>query len=477
MTGVTSLRRRLVLLVLAATALLWIGAGVWSYRAAHRQIDAVFDAQLAQTARAVLARVEHEYDEDEGDEDERPRRHERRGRGDSDRVREDDFGGRDEESRRAGAWRQEVWFEVRAPSGDLLQRSSAQSPPLAGFVRDGFHDATVGGERLRVFVTDDDGLRVAAAQRHAPRERLAARFAAGILAPLLLAVPLLAVGVYLAVRRGLKPLDGFAREVGRRGPHDLAPLEGEVPREVRPLQTALNELLAGLERSLAAERRFTADAAHELRTPLAGLRAQAQVALTAADERERGHALEHLLAAVDRHAHLVDQMLTLARLEPDDALGDTERVSLVDPVRAAMAALTPAAVKSGVEVDLEANEEVVVDGNAALLEVLVRNLVDNAIRHGRDGGEVGVRLRVEEGRAVLAVTDRGPGIPEAERERVFERFARRPGSAGSGLGLAIVRRIAGLHRATLKVSAGPDGTGLSIRVLFPPAGFSSTHSA
>jgi len=237
----------------------------------------------------------------------------------------------------------------------------------------------------------------------------------------------------VAVARGLRPLVRLTSELERREPDNLAPLDaGAAPREVVPLIERLNRLFVRIDASLQKERRFTADAAHELRTPVAGIKAQAQVARVAASEAERLHALDNAILGCDRAAHLIDQLLTLARL---DTLGDgvAEQCRLREIGAAVIASIAPAALGKGVRLELAEGDDVVVRGNPELLRILLRNLIDNAVRHTPSGTSVRIDTGYEQGLACLSVSDNGPGIPEQERARVSERFyrplARRPAAA------------------------------------------------
>jgi len=237
--------------------------------------------------------------------------------------------------------------------------------------------------------------------------------------------------------------------------------------EMLPLAAALDDLLRRIGDLLANERRFTADAAHELRTPVAAIRMQAQVARAAADDAARAHALDGLLAGCDRAARLIDQLLTLARVESAQA-PEMASVELAGVARAVMADLAPAALAKGQHVELDAPGAYEVRGNALLLAVLVRNLVDNAVRYAPGGAAVRVRLHRDGGTVVLDVEDGGPGLPDADLARLGERFFRVPGSAasGSGLGWSIVRRIAAVHHARVDVGRSAGLGGLMVTVTF-----------
>jgi two-component system sensor histidine kinase QseC len=287
---------------------------------------------------------------------------------------------------------------------------------------------------------------------------------------MVVALPVLGALVWLAVGWGTRPLVGLRAQVVQRDPDNLAPLEVvRPPAEIAPLVAGLNRLLDRVRASIESERRFTADAAHELRTPVAAVRAHAEVARGATGDAERRAALDGILAGCDRAAHAIDQLLTLARLDPGDPGGRHEPCDLRAVAKDALADLAPMAVARGVEVELTPGAPAPMPGNGGLLGVLVRNLVDNAVRYGGAGGSVGVDVVPEAAIVRLVVSDQGPGIPPAQREALGRRFYRVPGSreVGTGLGLSIVKRIAELHRATVRFGDGPGGRGLSVVVEFP----------
>jgi len=237
---------------------------------------------------------------------------------------------------------------------------------------------------------------------------------------------------------------------------------------VLPLVENLNRLFGRVARLLDNERRFTADAAHELRTPLAGLKTQAQVARASASDAERTHALDQVIAGCDRASHLVQQLLTLARLDPDEPAGKLETCDLHALARVAVAELAQFAFSKKVEIDLADGAKAEAMGHAGLIAILLRNLIDNAIRYSPEGGNVQVRTTIVGDAAMLTVTDGGPGISADERGRVGERFYRILGTeeSGSGLGLSIVKRIVELHGASFRLDEGEQGKGLSVRVTF-----------
>jgi two-component system sensor histidine kinase QseC len=307
------------------------------------------------------------------------------------------------------------------------------------------------------------------AERADARDAVSAQIAGHLLVPLLVALPLLGVGLLVAIGRALAPLRALAGDVAARDPKRLEPVAAErVPREVRALVDRLNELFARIEASLERERAFTADAAHELCTPLAAIRAQAQVAQRSRDDGERGHALDQVIAGCDRATRLSEQLLTLARLETGAWRERLVPCDLGNVAREVLAEVAQAAHSRGVVVELHADAAVTVRGDAPLLHVLLRNLVDNGLRYGV-GGAVRVEIECSASHPVLRVVDQGPGVPAAERARVLDRFYRGRGTveSGAGLGLAIAARIAALHGATLALDEGPGGRGLAAIVRWP----------
>jgi two-component system OmpR family sensor kinase len=352
-----------------------------------------------------------------------------------------------------------------------LSRPHATLPEITTL---GFSTVSTAEGRWRVYGAQALTRVVQVAQPMSVREKRAAELALSTLAPFALLLPVLALLIWLAVGQALRPLERLTGLVKARRVNALEPLpDARLPDEVRPLVGALNELLARLQAALGRERAFMADAAHELRTPLTALHLQMEMLARASGEAERGAAMERLSAGVQRAIRLVEQMLALAREEPRMPPRRAP-VELGALAREVLAELLPLADAHHVDLGLLAARPLTVSGDADALRTLLRNLIDNALRYGGDGGRVDVS--VEDGgsadapRAELAVTDSGPGIPPEERARVIDRFYRRAGTAppGSGLGLAIVKAIADAHGATLTLTSGPGGRGLKVIVSFPP---------
>jgi len=438
-----SLRRRLLTLLLVSVVFAWAATTLLTYRHAHHELDELLDAHLARSARLLLAQ--------EGDE-----------------LEEIRLGAPED----PGPYGQEVVVQVWRDGNALVLRSAGAPGSRLSPADAGFSDANVAGRHWRVFSGWDVERRVLVqvAEDHALRERLLAHYTLSGLPALLFGVPLLGVLVWLVVGAAVRPLTQLGHEVSRRGPTDLKPLpDSGAPAEVRPLVERLNGLFARISESMRSERRFTSHAAHELRTPIAAIRAQAEVARDTRDPAARGAALDHVIEGCDRAARLVDQMLLLARIEEQAAQGAPPVTRLDQAAAHVIADLAPAALDQGVSLELATDEAVKVAADAALLEVLLRNLMDNAVRHGGAPGPVTVRCLQRADTAVLEVSDRGPGVGPEEIGQLGRRFYRASSARGpgSGLGLSIVQRIAERCGASVTYGRGADGRGLVVEVRFP----------
>jgi two-component system sensor histidine kinase TctE len=303
------------------------------------------------------------------------------------------------------------------------------------------------------------------------RTRLASEIIGDVLAAQFLIVPVALLFVWLGLTRGIEPLNELTESIRRRKPDDLAPIdEASAPDEVRPLLGAFNDLMARLDASLKAQQRFVADAAHQMRTPLAGLRMQAEIAMRQRDPVNLQHAMRQIVTSADRASHLINQMLALARADTDSppALQPLDLDALARDVAREW---VPRAREKDIDLGFEAADAPAwVEADAVLLSELLNNLVDNAIRYSRAGARVTIRVHAGDD-VTLEVEDTGIGIDQADRELVFERFYRVLGTEveGSGLGLPIVRGIAHLHRASVALAPNPKERGTVARVVFPRA--------
>ncbi len=364
-------------------------------------------------------------------------------------------------------------FQIWNRHGKLILHSrSAPKIPLSDG-KSGLTTLWLNGQSWRVFTAynKQSHLTTIVGERSDFRQKLENQLTQDSILIMLLTYPFLGFLIWVIVGRGLDTLKKVAREVSHRAPSFLKPVDVEsVPSEIEPLVVELNSLFNRLQEAFEREKRFAADAAHELRTPLAALRTQTQVALRAKDTDDRSQALKKVLAGVDRSTHVVQQLLILSRMLPQATINEPTRIDLPALVTDIAAQLAPSAIEKNIELELIApGKNTRIYGNETALGILVRNLIDNAIRYTPDNGSVKIEIRTKRNKVLLNVIDSGPGIPEKLRERVFERFFRVIGNKapGSGLGLGIVQHIARLHQAEIQLLTPPSGKGLEFRIIFP----------
>jgi len=368
----------------------------------------------------------------------------------------------------------QLYFAVRGPQGELLAGEGGLSMPArwpAEAVSKGrvYYDGTLYGKAVRIAAVkaelDGEWYTVIAGETVIKRITLAREILLGMLLPELLLSALSLAVIWFGVRFGLKPLTTLREELAGRSHADLRAVTAAVPEEIQPVVNEINELLRRLEHSLDTQRHFVSDAAHQLRTPIAALQAQVEALLAESDPMLREQ-LQGTLAATHRLAHLVEQMLMLAKAQP--SLAQTRQRVVIDRlIQGTAEEWLPAAIMRDVDLGFDL-APAAVPGNALLLREVLANLIDNALRHTPPGGSVTVSCGGGDDSAWLAVEDSGAGIPEADRDRVFERFYQSPGSPsdGSGLGLAIVREIARQHDGNASVDRSPDLGGARVTVRF-----------
>lgn len=365
-----------------------------------------------------------------------------------------------------------VMFQVFHEGKLVLHSANADTTPISSHGL-GFSTERLGdGKQWRIFATlgSENDVQVFVGEMLESRKSILLAVLQGVLGPLAFALPVLALMGWWVVRSGLAPLRKLSLLLGHRQPQALEPLSVDhLPTEMKPMVQALNDLLERVGVMLAFERRFTADAAHELRTPIAGIRAQAQVALGAGDDAtQREHALQSTLAGCDRATRLVEQLLTLARLET----ASTAALSPVDLTQAARrvgADMATTALARQQTIELIADDGCIVTGDDILIGVMLRNLIDNAMRYCPDGASIQVLVRAQGQQVMVCVEDSGPGMTEPELARLGERFFRVLGTAqtGSGLGWSIMKRIAHVYGATLHVGRSTALGGLAVTLLWP----------
>ena len=439
----TSIRRTLLVWLLLGLAAVAVLATVATYLDTKREIGELFDLQLKQLAYST--RID-----------------------DLLRGRQPSVAGTGAD-RTAGV--SEIVTQIWDRDGVLVYYSR----PGTGLpvpATEGYSDVMQAGRAWRVYTHVEGRHALQVAHALDERREIAAQSALRTLLPLAALIPFLGVLIWLAVGRGLKPLETMSRALAKRQPDAMAPLtENDLPEELRPLAVSINALLGRLDDALNAQRRFTSDAAHELRTPLAALKLQVELAARAPDAAARADALAQLEAGADRASHLVEQLLAMARLEPEALARHFTDCDLVMLAKDGIVARALLAADKRIDAGLARTAAVRVRGDPASLSMLLANLLDNALRYTPEGGRIDVAIDDDAGHAVLSVADTGPGIAPHERERVFDRFHRgasaEVGPTGSGLGLSIVKRIADAHGASVTLDVADGGRGLVVRVRFP----------
>ncbi|WP_076998479.1 ATP-binding protein [Variovorax sp. KK3] len=434
-----SLRARLLLFLLAAIVLAAGVQGFVAYRTVLEEADQIFDYHMQQMALSLRAGL--------------PPSAAVSGLGDS----EENF---------------EFVVQVWTLDGQRIFESAAQAALPQRAVL-GFSNVRARGTTYRVFSLQSRTLVIQVAQDMAARRNMAGTLALRTVGPIALAAPLLMLVVWWVVSRSLAPVARVRGQVASRQADDLSPVSDDgLPEEVRPLVQELNLLFDRVRRAFEAQRHFVADAAHELRSPLAALKLQVQGLQRAHDDAARDLAVGRLAAGIDRATRLVEQMLVLARQEASAAAGSPmETVDLREVARLALSDAIAAAQARGIDVGIaDADDDAAqVQGRLEPLRTLLRNLLDNAIKYTPEGGRVDIRIARRNGASELIVEDSGPGLPEDERGRVFDRFYRsgEPQAPGSGLGLSIVKSIAEQHNAGLGIGRSEALGGLRVVLRFP----------
>ncbi|MBE7420920.1 MAG: sensor histidine kinase N-terminal domain-containing protein [Zoogloeaceae bacterium] len=374
-----------------------------------------------------------------------------------------------------------VYFQVLGFRNELVAGEVAirwVEPPLRiDFGRAYFRDDEIHNEPVRVAMLylkplpDKEPVLLQVAETRHKRNALSSRIISGVTLPQFAVIPLAVLLVWFGLSRGIAPLNRLGVAIRRRLPTDLSPIPTVgVPEEVKPVIRAFNDMMARLEQNLQAQQRFIGDAAHQMRTPLTGLKMQTELALTETDPENMRILLRQIAESTDRAARLINQLLALARAEASsEKTHAIERVDLEALAREATLEWVPAAMAKKIDLGFEGTGwPLQVSGNPLLLRELIANLIDNAVKYTPEGGRVTVRTRATEF-AVFEVEDDGPGIAETDRELVFERFYRVLGNEapGSGLGLAIVREIAELHLGSVQLKPNPSGRGMLALAVFP----------
>ena len=464
-----SIRYHLILRLLIATTLL-VGGGAWfGYKDVKHETRELFDAQLARSARLLLSLVladsgkinlssiqkhldenqlqtPYQDDDDEHDED-------------------------NEELTTGHVYETKLGFQIWDKEGNLLLKSSnLPVTPISGS-KLGFSNIHYLGNDWRIFSLESIGLgyRCITAERIDVRNDLISKIFSNLLILFIVLVPVLSLTMWFAINRGLSPLHNLASQINHRGAEKLDSIsESNLPTEIQTISAALNQLLGRLKSALNREKRITSDAAHELRTPLAAVRLHAELAKSATSKDDSEKAITQVLRGIDRTTHLVDQLLALARLEPDAFSATLKPQEISQLIIEESALLAPFAEQKNIDLSFLVSPQLVANVDETALRLLIRNLLNNAISYTQPQGHVTISLYQQFAQACITVEDDGPGIPEFEQDRIFERFYRieNHDTPGCGIGLSIVNRVVELHKASIKLETPDSGKGLSITVGF-----------
>jgi len=461
-----SIRSRLLAILIPSALFIWLCSAIFTYFDTQKEVTQIWDARLAQSAQilldlGMLATAEHYtplLDNNLSNEQlsNKPLA--------SKPLLTKNF------IELVHHYEKKVSFQLWSSQNTLILRSkSAPTTPLSSTL-EGFSDEILASKHWRVFSTQSDNglIRVQAAELQEMRDELVFSLVSHTMLPLLITIPLLGLALWLAISIGFLPLTRVTNELQSRSPKDLQKIDTEdVPDEILPVTMALNRVITNLQEAFNAERRFTSDAAHELRTPLAVLKTHAEVALHAIEQEERNNALRQLVRGVNRATRLVEQLLTLARLDPETSLKEAKRFDLFIVAENVISEEALIALDKNIDISLNGTRGKFVFGSSSAISVLMRNLVNNAIRYTPKNGFVKVSITRLHETITFSVADSGPGIPATERQKVFERFYRQLGTKvpGSGLGLSIVTRIADLHDLSFELDESEFG-GLLINVIF-----------
>ncbi|WP_186297644.1 ATP-binding protein [Sedimenticola selenatireducens] len=453
MSSPISIRKRLLITLIGLIGVTWLGVFVLISKDSTHELEEIYDASLAQNARILFGLLQQEVKE-----------------GELELLSDIELN-----SDRMHAYELNIAFW--ASIGKVTIQSSG-APEFLTALPDGFSDYTFNGSKWRVFTLRDreTDLVIHTAQKLEAREELVAYLIKDTLSVNILILPVMGLLIWWGISSSLKPLKQLVDEAGAMDSHSLRPFNIEdAPSEVSPLITALNQLLERLNLAIENERRFTSDAAHELRTPLAGLKVQLQVALRADDPQQKANAMKKAVEGIDRATHLVNQLLTLARADREDAgtlvMGRVDLVSLSENILSTMKA---EALQLGIKLNFTTDQRsIYVECEPTMIEIALRNLLENALRYTAPPAQAGIDLTRSStsGEVILSVWDTGKGIPPEAVAQMFQRFKRGSdnSASGSGLGLSIVQRIGDIHNAQVSVNPASKTTKFSISLRFKTA--------
>ena len=458
-----SIRSQLLFRVILI-AIILVGGTAWlGYADVRQETRELFDAQLARSARLILSLAQaqngdsgfsriQEYLDEKGLS-----------------VMYIDFEEKDDEQQteEGHIYETKLAFQIWDNEGNLVVKSyNAPIEPLTT-QDNGFNNIVIDEYDWRTFslLSSNQQYRCITAERIDVRNDLILKISNDLFYMFIILIPALALTIYLSIDKGLRPLQLLAKQINRRSGENLELIKSDYNyTEIVTIKSALNQLLQRLKETLAREKRITSDAAHELRTPLAAIRLHTELAKNAKNNEEKNESLDQIIHGVDRTTHLVEQLLALARLEPELLAKDFTRVNFTNLIIEECALLSPLAIDKDIEMSFNETQVIKIEGNESSLRLLIRNLLTNAISYTPRSGKVGIDLSKRKKKAILIVEDSGPGISEKDRTRVVERFYRAENhlAPGCGIGLSIVDRVVQMHHGSLQLAQADSGQGLKV---------------
>ncbi len=433
-----------LLMIPLGSALMLIGAV--AYGSIYHEAHEIYDAQLAHFAQIISSLLRNEIIDDSGEVLTLSLDQDTIFHGDAKKL-----------SYRA-------WYHGHAV---IVSQTAAKFTDSA--TKTGYKDVVVATKHWRSFTLVDDasGIKVEVSERREVRREIVISLMLSLLMPVLCAIPFIILLLWLATRKGFAPITTLSEDVGRRSAEDLSPLDvSDIPQEVASIVEAINGLMYRVEHSIALEKQFTDNAAHELRTPLAVLKTQVQAILYTHDTTTRDNLLKELEKGITRATKMVEQLLTLARVEHNSQPFQAVNLSIL--IQNCIAELVPLALQKHITVTADITPDIMLDCDANAIEIVMRNLLDNSIKYTQAEGSIHAQLYKQDQSVILHLDDTGPGIPVEERSEVFQRFYRlkRETASGAGLGLSIVQTIIQRHHAQLVLGDNPAGEGLRVTVRF-----------
>jgi two-component system, OmpR family, sensor histidine kinase QseC len=462
-----SIRSQILIRLITASIIL-VGATAWfGYEDVRRETRELFDAQLSRSARLILSLAQaqngdsgfsriQEFLDENGlsvmyiDFEEEPDEH---------------------DSPYGHIYETKLAFQIWDDEGNLVVKSyNAPLEPLTT-KNSGFNNIVIDDYNWRTFslLSANQQYRCITAERIDVRNDLIKKVSNDLFYMFVILIPALFLIMFISIHQGLKPLQQLASQINRRSGDNLNLITSDNEHEeIATIKNALNQLLQRLKETLAREKRITSDAAHELRTPLAAIRLHTELAKNAKTRNQQNESLNQVILGVDRTTHLVEQLLTLARLEPELLARDFTQVDLADLIIEESALLSPLAIDKNLDISFNNTQVKPIDGNEASLRILLRNLLTNAIAYTPPGGKITIKLSEKDEHTTLVIEDTGPGISEEDRERVMERFYRAENhqTPGCGIGLSIVDRVVQIHQGSLQLCQADSGSGLKVVIQF-----------